>query len=247
MTVTSAWADAGAVAIGSASSPTAAQLAELGTPELVSRYRFGLEMLDPRVFELSDEQLDMAFLPDAGVGRWPVRVLLGHVADCELVQTHRIRRALAEPGAMLGLWDEQAFIDAHLYQERRRPAIGGFIAVIHTMRRWQSDLLVTLDDEEWARRAMHPEQGEVSVKWLVAYTAWHMEHHLRFCQRKIDKMLGARTPETDAAVAARHAASGGGCGCGKSEGCCQGEKKDEGGTCCGGSGKGGCCREEGGA
>ena len=75
----------------------------------------GLQRFDSRIFELSDEQMDMAFLPDAGVGRWPVRVLVGHLADAELAFIHRMRRAVAEENPVLAVWDENAFIDAGLY------------------------------------------------------------------------------------------------------------------------------------
>lgn len=245
MTTTSPWADEGAVRLGSASSPSAAELAELPVQALIARYRFGLEAFDPRLFELSDGQLDTAFLPSAGVGRWPVRVLLGHVADAELVQTHRIRRALAEPGCTLGLWDEEAFIDAGLYGEGRKPPIAGFIAVVHAQRRWMSDLLMSLGEAEWARRALHPQQGELSVRWLVAYTAWHLEHHARYLQRKIVAMLGPR-PESQAASDAGGAAAGAAAGpAASSRGCCRGEGASGAGTCgagtscCGGGGVGG--------
>lgn len=218
------WADSRAVAVGSASSPTAAELAELPTQALIARSRFGLEAIDPRLFELSDARLDTAFLPSAGVGRWPARVLLGHLADAELVQAHRIRRALAEPGCTLGLWDETAFIDAGLYGPGRRPPIAGFLAVIHAHRRWMSDLLISLSDEEWSRRVLHPEQGELSVRWLVAYTTWHFEHHARYLQLKINSMLGPRPESLPPTQASRAGSCGSGCGCSApAEACCGGK------------------------
>ena len=84
------------------SRPETVELAKLEIPELLARYGTGVENFDRRVFELSDDQLDMAFLPDAGVGRWPVRVLLGHLADAELMQTARIRRAIVQRFAKFG-------------------------------------------------------------------------------------------------------------------------------------------------
>src|SRR5262245_33171220 len=96
-------------------------VAALSDGELIARYRRGLERIDPRVFELSDAQLDTAFLPDAGVGRWSVRVLMGHLADAELVFTHRMRRAVAEDHPVLGVMDENAFIDSGLYAGGQYP------------------------------------------------------------------------------------------------------------------------------
>src|ERR1044071_1538478 len=74
---------------------TVEQISALATPALLARFRKGVENLDRRMFWLKDAQLDSAFLPSAGVGRWPVRVLLGHLADAELAVAHRMRRTVA--------------------------------------------------------------------------------------------------------------------------------------------------------
>ena len=179
------------------------ELGALPSEELIARYRRGLECFDPRIFELSDEQMDMAFLPDAGVGQWPVRVLAGHLADAELSFSHRMRRAVAEENPLLAVWDENAFIDAGLYAGGQHP-VGGFIAVVHTLRRWTSEWLATLTPEQLARQAMHPEPGPLSVKTILVYSTWHLEHHAQFLNAKICKMLGPAPAEE----------GGGGCGAG---------------------------------
>jgi len=227
--------------MGSLSTPTAVEIASAPSAELVARHRFGVEGLDSRIFDLDDEQLDRAFLSDvttdagASVGRWPVRVLLGHLADAELVFVHRVRRVLAEDRPMLALWDEMAFVDSGLYGSEHTAPIAGFVATIHTLRRWQSELFMTLTEDHWARCAMHPEQGEVSLRWFVAYATWHIEHHGRYLRAKLDHMLGPRP-----ACNHEEPQEGGGCGSGAGGGCaCQenGSKKD--GECCGGAGGGG--------
>ncbi len=184
-----------------------AQIAALPAEELIGRYRMGLENFDPRIFELSDEQMDMAFLPDANVGRWPVRVLIGHLADAELSFSHRMRRAVAEENPLLAVWDENAFIDSGLYAGGQYP-VGGFIAVIHTLRRWTAEWLATLTPAQLERQAMHPERGPLSVRTILAYSTWHLEHHARFLNSKICKMLGP-------APAAEGGGCGAGCGCHK--------------------------------
>ncbi len=176
------------------------ELGGLPSGELIARYRRGLECFDRRIFELSDEQMDTAFLPQAEVGRWSVRVLAGHLADAELAFSHRMRRAVAEENPLLAVWDENAFIDAGMYAGGQYP-IGGFIAVIHTLRRWTSEWLATLSEPQLERQAMHPERGPLSVRTILVYTTWHLEHHARFLNAKICKMLGP-------------AEEGGGCGAG---------------------------------
>lgn len=184
------------------------QIARMADSELIQRYRRGLELVDARVFELSDEQLDMAFLPDAGVGNWPARVLIGHLADAEIAYTHRMRRAVAEDSPVVNAWDENAFVDAGLYAGGKHP-IAGFIAVIHTMRRWTAEWLATLAPDQLQRRAMHETKGEVSVRTMLEYTTWHLEHHVAFLNAKICKFLGP-APEGGCC-----GGGGGGCGCAK--------------------------------
>jgi hypothetical protein len=170
------------------------------TSELIAKYRVGVENFDRRVFELSDEQLNRAFLPDAGVGRWPVRVLLGHIVDAELAYSHRFRRAVAEDNPVVNPWDENAFIDAGLYKGDSIPTM---VYVIHTLRRWTSDWLATLGEEQFQRKLLHTERGEMTVHQVLVYATWHLEHHAEFLRKKLDKMLGP-APKT---------ACGPGCGC----------------------------------
>src|SRR5690606_14258592 len=90
---------------------TREEIQRLPDAELLERYAAGIENFDRRVVKLTDEQLDQAWLPEAGVGRWPARVLLGHLADAELVFVHRLRRAVAEENPVLSVWEENAFVD----------------------------------------------------------------------------------------------------------------------------------------
>lgn len=192
---------------------------------LIARYRRGIENFDRRIFFLDEQQLDMAFLPDAGVGRWPIRVLVGHLADAEIATIHRVRRAVAEDNPVIAPWDENAFIDAGIYGHASRadrpgngPAVAssafplaGFVAVIHTLRRWMSEWLMTLTPAQWERSVMHPERGELTVRHLVAYDTWHVEHHAWFLNAKVEKLLGVDVGDAPFAGGER---AGGGCGSG---------------------------------
>lgn len=194
---------------------TAKDIVALPISEMLSRYRRGVGNYDPRVFSLDAEQMDRAFLPDANVGRWSVRMLVGHMADAELAFVHRMRRAIAEDRPVLAVWDENAFIDSGLYQIPREvqqgdPAslIGGSVAMMHTMRMWSFQWLSGLKAEQFDRIALHPERGEQRVRDILSYSIWHVEHHSRFLQLKCDLMLG----RVEEPVAAGAGSSGGCCG-----------------------------------
>jgi uncharacterized damage-inducible protein DinB len=178
-------------------------ISSLPDPELIARYRSGLESFDGRLFDLSDEQADLAYPSDAGVGLWSARTLVGHLADAELAFTHRMRRALAEDNPVVALWDENAFVGAGLYQGGQHP-LPAFVAVIHTLRRWTAGWLTTLTPEQLVRKILHPERGELTVRRMLAMTTWHLEHHARFLNAKVCRLLGPAPADEETA--------GGGCG-----------------------------------
>ncbi len=184
----------GPVAAAGAPQPDAHALVGLSDNELTRRFSVGVENFDRRVLDLSDTQLDTAFLPEVGVGRWPSRVLLGHLADAELVYIHRIRRILGEDNPVFALWDENAFVDAGIYGipgTGARHPIGAFIAVVHTLRKWTAGWLDTLSPQQWGRPGLHPERGPKTVRTLVEGTTHHLEHHAWFLNRKVERFLRA--------------------------------------------------------
>lgn len=178
----------------------------LPVDELLQRYSIGVERFDRRVVELTEADLDTAFLPEAGVGRWPARVLLGHLADAEIFYTLRMRRTVGEESPLLHNWDEQAFVDSGIYSGT---PIGAFIALIHTLRRATGAWLITLPGEAWDRRALHELYGPMTLRKILAYDTWHLEHHACFLNRKIVRFLGPA--EQDRAAGTR---CGPHCGCG---------------------------------
>ncbi|MCA9278108.1 MAG: DinB family protein [Phycisphaeraceae bacterium] len=204
--------------------PTIQDIKSLSYQDLLRRYARGVEVFDRRVFELSQDQLDHCFLPEPdgseGVGRWSVRMLLGHCADAEMVLTMRIRRAIGEDGPVVEMWDENAFIDSGIYAGRSSadpgerlghaagatpPPVAGFVAVIHTLRRWMVEQFLALDESVLERTVMHPERGATSARTFLVYNVYHLERHAAFCNRKIERFLG---PLIDEPIPA------GGCGAG---------------------------------
>ena len=173
--------------------PGVEPFAALPRGALVARYAGGSSQLPSGVLDLDDEALDTFFRPEAGVGLWSCRVLLGHLADAETAYVHRLRRAVAEDGPVVAPWDEDAFIDRGLYGSAgSSPTLkpGGFVAVVHTLRLWTAEWLASLDDAGWDRKMLHPERGEQTVGDVVVYATYHLERHAWFLRRKLER-LGA--------------------------------------------------------
>ncbi len=159
----------------------------LDTSSLLARYRWGVELFDPRLFSLDDARLDRRFDDPESLGTWSCRELVAHLADADLSLSFRIRRVLAEDGPLLEPWDEQAFIASGLYG-RIKP--GASVATIYTLRVALAELLETLDDTQWNRRGLHRQFGEMTTRRLVEIATWHLERHAWFLNRKIHDMLG---------------------------------------------------------
>lgn len=183
----------------SPASPAYDDIRALPPDFLLQRMRQGVEHFDRRVVELSREQVDQPWDPADGVGRWSIRTLCGHLADAEMVLAHRIRRTLAEDRPVLPYWDENAFIDSGLYggpgEADMQPPLGAFLATIHTIRQMTVATLIQIPPEWWDRRAMHSEEGEQSVADIAAYACWHLEHHIAYCNAKVERLLGPAPAE----------------------------------------------------
>lgn len=210
--------------------PDRAAISALGDMDLIGRYRVAIECLDPRVFELEAEELDRAWLPDAGVGRWSCRAVVCHLFDVEVVYQYRLRRTLAEDRPVFENFDEEAFIDSPLYgmtgrspgEAAIRMPLGAMVASVHTLRQTMAAALYQLPERDWLREGMHPSRGAMPLRALVAMVTWHFEHHAAYLNAKVERLLGPR-PVVEA----------GGC-CGGSGSCaCEAEGKAKGSGSCG--------------
>lgn len=160
---------------------------------IIERFAAGSSKLEHRLLHCTDAQIDTCFRPEAGVGRWSCRMLVGHIADADLVFVHRMRRAVAEENPILAVWDENAFIDSGIYGDEntgKKMPIAGNVAIIHTLRLWTSDWLRTLDERALESKALHPERGPQTVRVILNYATWHLEHHAWFLSKKLELMLG---------------------------------------------------------
>jgi len=174
--------------------PTLTQVQLLPDAELVLRYKTGVENFDARAVRLSDAELDTAFFAEAGVGTWPCRVLLGHLADAELAFVFRLRKVVAEEHPVLEAWDEGAFIDCQrMYGTPTTGArfpVGAFVAAIHTLRLWTGAWLESLPAEAWGRTGLHVERGEQNLRLIAQYATWHLEHHAWYLNAKVVRLRG---------------------------------------------------------
>jgi hypothetical protein len=113
-------------------------------------------------------------------GKWNVREVQIHLADCEIAWSWRLRQIFAEPNPTLQPFDQDAWSQSYdnypFTQARNTWSI---------LRAWNLTFLSTLSLSDRTRPAVHPEYGPVMLWTVAGIAAGHDLHHLA----SLNKML----------------------------------------------------------
>ena len=120
---------------------------------------------------LSEEQLDTPYRP----GGWTVRQVVHHVPDSHLNSYCRFKLALTESTPTIRPYDEAAW--AALADSRLTPIETSLTLLEALHDRW-TRLLRSMSDEDFQRKLVHPENGEMTLDNMVGLYAWHSRHHV---------------------------------------------------------------------
>jgi uncharacterized damage-inducible protein DinB len=117
---------------------------------------------------LSAEKIEKRPAP----GKWSVREIMAHLADCELAFGFRLRQAAA------GVEMIQPF-----EQDDWARNYGGYdfqaaMATYRALRAWNLAFIRSLTAEQRSREVTHPERGTMTVWTIVETMAGHDLHHL---------------------------------------------------------------------
>jgi len=118
---------------------------------------------------LGEEHADEPSAP----GKWSVREILCHLADCEIVFAYRLRQTLAEPHHVIQPFD-QGIWAAHYKCYDARSALAAFTAV----RQFNVNLVDSLPAECFLKPVTHPERGVMTFGVIVETMAGHDLNHL---------------------------------------------------------------------
>lgn len=126
-------------------------------------------------------------------GKWSVKEIIAHLADCELVYGFRYRKLLSEPRSELAAFDQNAWAEGTSYRARNiKTTLDSFTA----LRRNNVSILKSLPQAAWARKSAHPEYGELSLRQLVLHLAEHDRKH----SAQIERILDLQKPRPRAAA-----------------------------------------------
>ncbi len=154
--------------------PPAAISADMRTAAIAAIADMPARMRDA-VRGLSEAQLDTPYRP----GGWTVRQVVHHVPDSHLNAYIRVKLALTEDNPTIKPYDQDAF--AQLPDQKLPIDVSlSLLDALHT--RWMT-VLRALRSEQFGRRLVHPEIGQISVDYLVQMYGWHSRHHVAHITR----------------------------------------------------------------
>jgi hypothetical protein len=119
---------------------------------------------------LSDRQLDTPYRP----GGWTARQVLHHVPDSHLNAYCRFKLALTEHNPTIKPYDEAAW--ANVADTARTPPEVSLSLLDALHHRWVI-LLESLNARDFERPLFHPDNGAITLDWLLQLYAWHGRHH----------------------------------------------------------------------
>ncbi len=128
---------------------------------------------------LSDEQVNRKPAP----GKWSIREILCHLADCEMVFGVRIRQTLAEPHHVVQPFDQDLW--AKPYAAYTATAA---LATFTVVRDWNLALIRSLSPDTFQKPMTHPERGTMTLHTVIETMAGHDINHWQQIER-----IAART------------------------------------------------------
>jgi uncharacterized damage-inducible protein DinB len=111
-------------------------------------------------------------------GKWSVREILCHLADCEIVFAFRLRQTLAEPHPVIQPFDQDLW--ARNYDAYDAASA---LAVFTAVRHFNVQLIDSLPPEAFSRPVSHPERGTMTFQTIVDTMGGHDLNHLGQIER----------------------------------------------------------------
>jgi uncharacterized damage-inducible protein DinB len=115
-------------------------------------------------------------------GKWSIREIVAHLADCEVVFSFRLRQALApapgEPHAVIQPFDQEAWAKRYAAYD-----LASGLDLFQAARNWNMRLLREVTAADRDRPTTHPERGTMTFWTIVETMAGHDLNHLLQLER----------------------------------------------------------------
>jgi uncharacterized damage-inducible protein DinB len=123
---------------------------------------------------LSGAQIDRPVAP----GKWSIREIAAHLADCELVFSFRLRQTLSQKHALIRPFDQEAWATRYAAYD-----LDSALSLFKAARNWNLRLLTTVTEEDRHHPTTHPERGTMTFWAIVETMAGHDINHLQQIER----------------------------------------------------------------
>jgi len=140
----------------------------LGEREPIAVMASTPERLEALLGGLSAEQIETRPAP----GKWSVREIVAHLADCEMAFGFRLRQGAA------GVELQQPFDQDDWARNYGGYRFEAAMTAFRALREWNLEFLRSLTDDQKALVVTHPERGTMTVWTIVETMAGHDLHHL---------------------------------------------------------------------
>lgn len=147
--------------------------------ELLQDYINGYDELTA-VFQEADEEV-LFYKPSEK--QWSIVEIIIHLSDAECNSNVRFRKAIAESGSSVDLYDHDAWA-LHLDYQHRDMVTA--LALIKLLRINNYRLLTSLKEEVWSNYVIHPQHGKVTVDDLLRIYAEHLHIHIKQIRRNFE-------------------------------------------------------------
>lgn len=138
-----------------------------------------LERTPGRIRELVAGREARALSSPPAPGEWSPAQIVGHLLDVDVVYGFRTRLALTADNPAFPGYDEK------LWGDLPKPGCEELCRAFESLRAVNVWLLRSLGEAEWARVAVHEEQGPESVQVMVRKMAGHDLAHLNQLERAL--------------------------------------------------------------
>jgi uncharacterized damage-inducible protein DinB len=106
-------------------------------------------------------------------GKWSIREILCHLADCEVVFAFRLRQTVAEAAHVIQPFDQEAWQGPY-----RSLAAHDALAAFSAMRRWNLLFIDAVLPAALPKRVTHPERGPMTFGTIIETMGGHDLNHL---------------------------------------------------------------------
>lgn len=148
---------------------------------LLAEFEGAYDPIRARVAALSQDELD--FTPPEPADAWPVRDHLVHLLEADMILWFRARVSVAEPGASIPVWDQEAWRSRLRYGALEPMAA---LNLAGEVRRFLAAGFRSLLDADWDTFwVVHPERGRMSLAQVLALYRDHPGAHIQYIERNL--------------------------------------------------------------